>query len=327
MKGRLSCAPVKEDVMSAPAQASISGTPAPSNNSSPRRGHWWFWPQKADYDRLRREYRCFKAELDLLEAQTKEPDKSWAPAAREQLETVAHYLESDKDKDVEGGWVCLHAARRYAIYGLDPAGLQIQASILRQEATKFSSWRSKAMQILLGEECGAITPAHIVNAMALRDEYFSNQYHKMWLMGRQLAILLVLSGFGLVPFAPLVVYFSRHPETQALPAWGYQMTGAVLFFGLLGAAFSAAGSLMSGTEAKIPERVGNHFVTITRTLFGAGVGLAGYALYHSKLLDIRIGSGSGDTGPAAALAIAFLFGFGGERLIAGILGKLGQSKT
>jgi hypothetical protein len=274
---------------------------------------------------LQREFQCFSTELALLEAQSQQPDKSWADAARHQLQNVAHYLEGGKD--VEGGWTCLHAARRYAIYGLGTADLQMQASVLREEATKFASWRSKAMQSLLDDKGGAVTAAQVVSAMALRDEYFSNQYHKIWLMGNQLAILLVVSGIGLFLLAPLVVFYSCYPENQPIAAWGYQMVTAVLFFGLLGAAFSAAASLMSPAEVKIPERVGNHFVTITRAFFGAGVGLAGYALYRSKLLDIRIGSGGGDAGPAAAFAVAFLFGFAGERLVAGILGKLGGSKT
>jgi len=315
----------KEYVVSASARASTSPSPELSKSSSPGRPHSWFWPPQGDYERLQREFQCFSVELALLEEQTQQPDKSWADAAHQQLQNVAHYLES---KDVAGGWVCLHAARRHAIYGLGTADLQIQASILREEATKFSSWRSKAMQTVLGDKSATVTVDQVVNAMALRDEYFSNQYHKIWLMANQLFILLILSGFGLVLFIPFVVYFSCHPESQTVATWGYQMVTAVLFFGLLGAAFSAAASLMSATEARIPERVGNYFVTITRALFGAGAGLAGYALYHSKLLDIRIGSGGADTGPAAALAMSFLFGFAGERLIAGILlGKFGQSKT
>ena len=81
------------------------------------------------------------------------------------------------------------------------------------------------------------------------------------------------------------------------------MVAAVLFFGLLGTAISAAGSLMSASaDARIPERVANRFVTSSRALFGAGAGLAGYAFYQSKVLDIRVGS---DTVPSGALAVAF----------------------
>ena len=107
--------------------------------------------------------------------------------------------------------------------------------------------------------------------------------------------------------------------------WGYQMVGAVLFFGLLGAAFSAAGSLMStDAVARIPERVANQFVTIARAFFGSGIGLAGYAFYQSKILDLHFGN---ESGPGGAMTIAFLFGFGGERLIAQVLGSIGSRQA
>jgi hypothetical protein len=283
----------------------------------------WLWPQKQDYARLQREFDSFRVELALLEARSQQSDKSWALAAQDQLGNVAHHLKK-KDKDVEGGWVCLHAARRHAIHGLGPEGLPMQASILRAEATKFLSWRAKEMQNLLSVKDEQLTANHITNAMALRDEYFSNQYHKIWLMGHQLAILLISSGLGLFLLAPLVVFYSRHPEGTLAP-WGYQMVAAVLFFGLLGAAFSAAGSLINaGADARIPERVANQFVTSARALFGAGAGLAGYAFYQSKTLDIRVGS---ESGPGGALAVAFLFGFAGEQLIAHVLGALGPRKS
>ena len=81
---------------------------------------------------------------------------------------------------------------------------------------------------------------------------------------------------------------------------------------------------MSAADTKIPERVANQFVTTARALFGAGAGLAGYAFYQSKVLDIHFG---GDSIPGGALAVAFLFGFAGERLIARVLGSLGASKS
>ncbi len=285
--------------------------------------HQWFWPQNQDYSRLHREFDSFSVELAFLEARSQQSDKSWAAAAHDQLGKVRHYL-GKKSKDVEGGWVCLHAARRHAIHGLGAEELPMQASMLRAEATKFSSWRAKEMEKLLSVKDELLTACHITNAMALRDEYSSNQYHKIWLLGHQLAILLIITGLGLFLLTPLVVFYSRYPESTLAP-WGIQMVAAVLFFGLLGAAFSTAGSLMSvGADAKIPERVANEFVTSSRALFGAGAGLAGYAFYQSKLLNIHVGS---DTVPGGALAVAFLFGFAGEQLIAHVLGAVGARKS
>jgi hypothetical protein len=55
-------------------------------------------------------------------------------------------------------------------------------------------------------------------------------------------------------------------------------------------AFSAAGSQMKADAvSKIPERVANQFVKIARAFFGPGDGLAGYAIYQSKMLDFRFG--------------------------------------
>jgi 8-oxo-dGTP pyrophosphatase MutT (NUDIX family) len=291
----------------------------------------WFFPQKSDYYRLQREFDSFRIELALLKARSPRSDRSWAQAADDQLKEVEHYLETRRN--VEGGWVCLHAARRCAAYGLSRAELVLQASLLRAEAPKLSSWRGVEMKQQLAVDDEQLSSSHIVNAMALRDEYSSNQYHKIWMLGNQLRVLLIICGLGVLLLIPLVAFFTRYPNSTISPAtlgaisdWGYQMVSAVLSFGLLGAAFSAALSLINATgEIKIPERVANSFVTLTRALFGAGVGLAGYAVYHSKVFDIHIGSNM-DTGPAAALAVAFLFGFAGERLIALLLGKLSESK-
>lgn len=281
----------------------------------------WFWAKRHDYARLQRELECFRVELALLEAQNQQPDKAWAAAAHDQLRNVTKFLET---RDVEGGWVCLHAARRLAVHGLGVADIQTQASILLAESTKFSSWRAKEMQNLLRAENAPLTAAHVINAMALRDEYFSNQYHKIWIMGHQLAILLITAGLGSFLLIPLTAFYSRSSDATLAP-WGYEMVTAVLFFGLLGAAFSAAGSLINaGVDVKIPERVMNQFVTTARALFGAGTALAGYAFYQSKVLDVRIG---GDDGPSGALGVAFLFGFAGEQLVSHVLGTFAARKS
>lgn len=313
--------------------------------------HRWFWSQKSDYARLQRELKTFGVDLDLLEARTRNSDNAWAKAVQTEINNVHVHLDAEDNKEsdspwamaarceiqnaqeclntednIEGGWMSLHAARRHAVYGLSPCELPLQATILRAEATKIQSWRGNEMVNLLDVKDEALTVHRIISAMALRDEYFSNQYHKIWLIGSQISILLGCCGLGLLLLIPLVVSSSRQLQGTLIP-WGYQMVAAVLFFGLLGAAFSAAGSLMNAdATSKIPERVANQFVTIARALFGSGVGLAGYAFYQSKILNFHF---SDEGGPGSALAIAFLFGFGGEILIARVLGSLGsrQSET
>jgi hypothetical protein len=164
---------------------------------------------------------------------------------------------------------------------------------------------------------------HIINAMALRDEYYSNQYHKIWLVGKQLQILLFSCAVGLLLFVPLVIFFSKAPAGDIQP-WQFEMVSGVLSFGLLGASFSAAGSLMGGDPAtRIPERVANHFVTLARSVFGACAGLAGYAFYECKAFNLHFGN---DNHPGSGLAVACVFGFAGEKLIAQFLGTLGSQK-
>jgi hypothetical protein len=282
----------------------------------------WFSSQKGDYARLVREFKSFQIELTLLEGRTKEKLEPWLSAARAQLKQVSEFL-SDENRDIEGGWVCLHAARRHAIYGLEKEELATQASILREEATKIVGWRTDAITKLLAVTQEPLTVDRLINAMYLRDEYYSNQYHKIWMVGAQLRLLIVSCILSLLLLAPLVVFYSESPSAPP-PPWGYQMVAAVFFFGLLGAAFSAAGSLMnSKPNAKIPERVANQFVTSARALFGAALGIAGYAFYQSKILNICVGVGNG---PADSIAVAFLFGFAGEMLIANVLGTLGGQR-
>jgi len=90
----------------------------------------------------------------------------------------------------------------------------------------------------------------------LRDEHFSNQYAKIWLMGSQLWTLLVSCGIGLVLLVPFLISSSRDQENTLAPC-AYQVVAAVLFFGLLGAAISGVSSLMKDRVSGIPERVGN----------------------------------------------------------------------
>lgn len=145
------------------------------------RSHKWFWSQRSDYARLQREVKSFCIDLAFLEARSQEPDRAWAEAARTEIQNVQEYLSNEDN--IEGGWVSLHAARRHFVHGLSPGERQMQASILRAEAPKLISWRGKEMENLLSVRDEELTVHRITAAMALRDEYFSNQYHKIWLVG------------------------------------------------------------------------------------------------------------------------------------------------
>ncbi len=102
------------------------------------------------------------------------------------------------------------------------------------------------------------------------------------------------------------------------------MVITVLVLGMFGGAFSVAQSIITDTSGeRIPERVANHWVTFIRALSGSVSGLAGYAFYRSKIINITVGDGKDAT--AIALAVAFLFGYAGERLIAKVADTIGVS--
>jgi hypothetical protein len=119
-------------------------------------------------------------------------------------------------------------------------------------------------------------------------------------------------------------------QSVVLAAGGVLLRGsstvAVLFFGLVGAALSAAQSLIASMGAtSIPERVANHSVTIIRVGFGAIAGMAGYAFLQSKLFPLKIELSDISS---AALSVAFVFGYGGKRLISRVVNSLsGGSQT
>jgi ADP-ribose pyrophosphatase len=68
------------------------------------------------HSRLLRECEAFRVELGFLERRSARADNFWAVAAHEQLNNVLRCLESD---DIEGGWFGLHAAQRYAVFGMN----------------------------------------------------------------------------------------------------------------------------------------------------------------------------------------------------------------
>jgi hypothetical protein len=245
--------------------------------------------------RVLRESEAFRVELAFLERRSGQTDGFWAAAAHDQLENVAKCLDSN---DIEGALFCLHAARRFAVYGLNKAELLTRARILREEAQKIVSWRGDAIDALLAGNDEEITADGLADAMKLRDEESTNQYYRNRLAGDYLRILLTICALAVLSTAPFLL-LSGAPR----------MLGPVLLFGLLGAAFSASQLLMKGkTDSIIP----NVFVMVTPVLFGAVAGLAGLGIheYISGLFNFSRPHWG------ALLGMAFLFGMLCQRLLA-----------
>ena len=278
-------------------------------------GPWnqrWSWSlSKRTYDRLVREFQAFRIELALLEQRSLRPDVAWAEAAHDELANAKRYIE---EKDAEGGWRALLAAQRKALFGLARDEMAMRAQVLREESQKLSSWRAKAIQMLLAVEDKDLTAERLTEAVALRDEYSGNQYYKILLVGDQLGVLLKLSGAALVG---LLLALAFLPSGADKLDW--RLIVAILLVGILGATFSAAQSLIANSPGgKIPERIVNKFVTVVRAVLGATAGLAGYLFLSSRLVNVTIA----DDSPLAGMAIAFVFGYAGERLIVRVLSSV-----
>lgn len=248
--------------------------------------------------RLLRECEAFRIELSFLERRNPRADNHWAAAAHEQLNNVLRCLESD---DLEGGWFGLHAAQRYAVFGMNQIELANRAHVLREESLKINSWRGEAMESLLSMSDDQLAAENVADAIALRNEDASSQYNRSRITGDQLRALLMICGLAAVAMSPFLFLSGRIP-----------IVAAVLFFGLLGSTVCSAQSLILGRNE---SRAANLFITLTPVFFGALAGLLGYAVYeYMPLLTFH----SGERHISAVMGLAFLFGCLGQRLLAHI---------
>src|SRR5262245_16417883 len=167
--------------------------------------------------RLVREAQAFRIELAFLERRSQQSGKIWAQAATEQLDNATRSLENN---DIEGGLLCLQAARRYSIFGLNSAELVTRAEVLREAAGTLPSWRAQAVRNLLAVPDEQLTAERMAEAMAIHDEEAVNQHYKTRLAGDQLRTLLMICGLGAAALAPFMLL-----EGQA------RLVAPVLLFG------------------------------------------------------------------------------------------------
>jgi 8-oxo-dGTP diphosphatase len=252
------------------------------------------------HSRLLRECEAFRVELGFLERRSARADNFWAIAAHEQLNNVLRCLESD---DIEGGWFGLHAAQRYAVFGMNQIELANRAHVLRQESQKINSWRAEAMEGLLSGSSDRLTAENVADAIALRNEDFSHRHFRAGITGDRLRVLLMICGLAAIAAAPFLFLSGRIP-----------MVAAVLFFGLLGSTICSAQSLIAGRNE---VGVSNLFITLTPILFGALAGLGGYTIYEYMP---SITFHSGERHISAVMGLAFLFGCLGQRMLAHLAG-------
>jgi 8-oxo-dGTP diphosphatase len=296
---------------SSPRQASVEPTPAPVE--PPTQSALAPPPQKYSaedrhaYSQLMREAEAFRVELGFLERRNPHGGNAWATAAHEQLNNVQRCLESN---DIDDGWFCLHAARRYAIFGMSQTELANQAYILREEAARISSWRGEAIDHLLAVTNDQLTPERVADAMALRNADSTYQSFSAEATGNHLRILLIVCGLAAVAIAPFLFFSGR-----------IRMIAGALFFGLVGATFCGVQSLIRGRGEAVNQNV---LVTLTPVVFGAICGLAGYAVYE-YMTFLAFQSAAQQT--SATMVVAFLFGCLGQRILARIAGARKKKKV
>jgi 8-oxo-dGTP diphosphatase len=264
--------------------------------------------------RLGRALQEFDIELAFLEHRNAAPAALWPGAARAHLAAACRSRDAG---DTDGAWQALHAAQRATMYGLERDELAVRATVLRTESQKLTNWRSKAIAALLAVPDEELTHQRVVQAALIRDEDAANRYSRIQLMADQVKLLFRLVSVGTLVLGAAILWVPREGPANG---WEYPLVAAILLFGLLGACFSAAQSLIGSTNnSPIPERIANRHVTIARVVFGAIAGLAGYTFIQSRVINVQFG----DNTVAAGLTIAFLFGYTGDRAIARVADIVG----
>lgn len=273
--------PPSEETLPAPVavpRPEISHVPGPSRSGRKRRA-------------LAHELEGFRVHMAFL-ATRSQSEESWQAAARQHLESAALCLEN---KDVEGGWVALRAARRYAVRGLTHAELTARAQLLRDQSFKMLTWRGMGIQRLLAVEDDSVTPARICDAMLLRDEDDAEQVQRERIAAQRLGLLLIVcvaGGAALVSSS----YISGAMQYRALLG----------FLGLLGSVLSAGQQIIRRREA---GRIFGAITVIALALIGALAGLAAEPIYQYAARSITLKHSFN----LAVYPLAFLLGYAAER--------------
>ena len=235
--------------------------------------------------------------------------------------TAQKYLKLAEDylsvRNLQSGWDSLQSAQR-ELLARDFDKAQRAAVVLRREADKISGWRAKAIVDLLDKAKGSDQNKPwdidwLLDALALRDEYFQTTYFRIALRRRHLRRV----SLGLVAILAffLVLCWCGVVDEQILdkPA----LVTAVVIFGILGACVSVSqGLLWSDVSAKIPAQQLGAFTVWMRPAIGAAAALAALVLLRAGIIHAEK--------PAVVLAVAFTAGYS-ERFIVGAVDRLGKS--
>ncbi len=278
-----------------------------------------------DRDRLASEIAQTWTDLDyeLHAAGSDGVTPPWARAAYRFLLQAENCLAT---WDIQQAWTALLSAKRAMLSGFrDQNKIERVAIALRREANKLSGWRAKAIEDLICGKDGKVLAdvssealrMRVIDALVIRDDQYHTTAFKILLRRRHLfhlflilwisiALCLLLSFFGLLPFA------------------GTKQVAIVILFGVLGAAVSVGQSLLSADiSAKIPAQQIGSFVIWMRPGIGAVAALVALVLLHANKSFHLIGY-LDSTNLPVVIAVAFAAGFS-ERFIVGAIERIAQT--
>ena len=224
--------------------------------------------------------------------------------------------------DIDRGWKCLNGAKRMELFSYsDTKELAFKALALREEASKLSPWRKKAIDSLLGPSSNPKEikdVATIYEAAQIRDEHFSNEAYKSSLKRDYnfslivLLAIIIISIFSMLKNNIIVL-------SDSADYYGWEMIVSVAIFGLLGGVVSAITREMdiANKPSKIPEVVTAIRVTLLRVFIGSAFALVIYLFMRSEITQIfdkEIATSLQTANSFTIYAVSFVAGYT-ERLV------------
>ena len=253
----------------------------------------------------------------------------WLVAATRNLEKARGHLT---DEAYQVAWREIKAAERTMLEDpKDGAGAESKAATMRREAESLEGRRGKAMIDLLCDDKGVLRAnlkddrSRIVEAAALRDDYFDTQYYRIELRRRHLInlfflLLIALAVLVGLSYAGMIELFGGG-SAKGSP----ERLVTVILLGVLGATLSVAQTIVaSDLNAKITSQQVGAFMVWMRPAIGATAAVVSYTLLlandYLKVFNRELTEDF-----AVICVIALLAGFS-ERFIVGALNRVADSQ-
>jgi len=238
------------------------------------------------------------------------------------LELIACAKKALALGQVELGWRFLVEADLTSLFLIDRL---IDRTVLKQRAVstlveseeKLEGWRKKTVQTLLGEDGEVknnVTPEELYASQKILQDHHTNTYIKLRTAQIQLEILAIIAIFSLISLG-----FVLPRVTDTVDFNDPALLFSIIMLGVTGGCFSGIFSIArEANKGKIPDRLLNSWVTISRPLVGAMAALAISAFLLAGLIQL------GNLNRYIIFALSFAVGFS-ERLLVKAIESTGGS--